>query len=133
MKAPTVNFKQRNKMKGKGGSVNASRAKHIVRENAKRVSKFCVNKCSAEIEIKKPKIFYFYRNLWLKSKMSNNRSSKSIALKRSLIMRKQAAAVHWIDLNRKNAHNRFKYILYKYLEIMFYYKINKFFIRHTFV
>lgn len=38
LKAPDVNFKQRNKMKGKGGSVNAFKAKRIVRDGAKRVS-----------------------------------------------------------------------------------------------
>lgn len=32
LKAPKVDFKQRNKMKGKGGSVNAFKAKKIVRD-----------------------------------------------------------------------------------------------------
>lgn len=35
MKAPTVDFKQRKKMKGKGGSVNAFKAKMIVRDQTK--------------------------------------------------------------------------------------------------
>lgn len=37
VKAPVVDFKQRKKMKGKGGSVNAFKAKRIVRDSAKRV------------------------------------------------------------------------------------------------
>ncbi|XP_031626620.1 WD repeat-containing protein 46 [Contarinia nasturtii] len=36
LKAPTVDFKQRNKMKGKGGSVNAFKAKRIVRDQTKK-------------------------------------------------------------------------------------------------
>lgn len=36
MKAPKVEFKQRNKMKGKGGSVNAFKAKKIVRDQTKK-------------------------------------------------------------------------------------------------
>lgn len=36
LKAPMVDFKQRNKMKGKGGSVNAFKAKRIVRDQTKQ-------------------------------------------------------------------------------------------------
>lgn len=36
LKAPKVDFKQRNKMKGKGGSVNAFKAKKIVRDQTKK-------------------------------------------------------------------------------------------------
>lgn len=36
LKAPKVDFKQRKKMKGKGGSVNAFKAKKIVRDQTKK-------------------------------------------------------------------------------------------------
>lgn len=36
IKAPKVDFKQRKKMKGKGGSVNAFKAKKIVRDQTKK-------------------------------------------------------------------------------------------------
>lgn len=36
LKAPSVDFKQRKKMKGKGGSVNAFKAKKIVRDQTKK-------------------------------------------------------------------------------------------------
>lgn len=36
MKAPIVEYQQRKKMKGKGGSVNAHRAKKIVRDQTKK-------------------------------------------------------------------------------------------------
>lgn len=53
VKAPTVNFKQRNKMKGKGGSVNAFKAKKIVRDQTKKsfldevrgVKQHIINEC----------------------------------------------------------------------------------------